>query len=445
MVVTEIVSPADELSRLRRQLQRQETVLEITRSFASAPSLEELLLRVGQQTCVAINADRATMFLVDERTNTLWSKSASELEIKEIRIPIGVGLGGHVAQTGEILNIPNCYEDPIWSKGKGPDIDRMTGYLSRSMLVMPVRSGGDKIIGVFQILNKRAPDGTLPPNEATEWPIFTDEDVEFMQSIGASAAVAVQNAYLVERTKEMFASTVQVLATTMDRRNPETAGHSQRVALSAEILARRMGMSALEVEKIRYAGLLHDVGKVGVKDAVLTKPGRLTDEEYEQIKAHALYTRQILEQVRFLEGFEDIPVIAGQHHEKLDGSGYPFGEHAETITIGGRLLAVADIFDALRQRRVYKPPMSVEKTLGILHEESEKGFLDAKAVALLEQCLDEIERTCGPLRPGWEEEHPEAATPDGSSSSPPTPVPATGASPAPSSLPPSNGAVSHSS
>jgi GAF domain-containing protein len=402
--------PMTELAQLRRQLQRQETVLEITRSFASATTLDALLLRVGEQTCVAVNADRATMFLVDEKTQTLWSKAASALEIREIRIPLGIGLAGYVAQTGAILNIPNAYEDPIWSTGRGPEIDQQTGYLSRSLLVMPVKSGGGKIIGVFQILNKKQPGGTLPPPGATVWPVFTDEDVEFMQSIGASAAIAVQNAYLIEQTKDMFASTVQVLATTMDRRNPETAGHSQRVALSAAILAQRMGLSAQEIEKIRYAGLLHDVGKVGIRDEILMKPGRFTDEEYLQIKRHALFTRQILDEVHFLDGYEDIPRIAGQHHERLDGSGYPFGDRGEAITLGGRLLAVADIFDALRGRRVYKPPMPIAQSIGILHEEVLKGFLDATAVSLLEQCLEEIEATCGPLRPGYdEEEQPVAA------------------------------------
>ncbi|HET7768614.1 MAG TPA: HD domain-containing phosphohydrolase, partial [Chloroflexota bacterium] len=96
--------------------------------------------------------------------------------------------------------------------------------------------------------------------------------------------------------------------------------------------------------------------------------------------------------------------MAGQHHEKLSGKGYPFGQKGDEITLGGRLLAVADIYDALRQRRIYKPAMPVEQALGILHSDMERGDLDPKAVALLEECLDEIEATCGPLRPGWDEE-----------------------------------------
>ncbi|HEU5315388.1 MAG TPA: HD domain-containing phosphohydrolase [Chloroflexota bacterium] len=425
----------EELGRLRRQLARQEIVLEITRSFASAPTLDQLLLTVGEQTCTAINADRTTFFLVDERTDTLFSRSTNELEIKEIRVPIGVGMSGHVAKSGEILNVPNCYEHPIWSKGKGPEIDQQTGYLTRTMLVMPVRAGSGTIIGVFQILNKLRPDGTLSPDEATTWPVFDAEDVELMESIAASAAIAVQNAYLVERTKNMFTSTVQVLATTLDRRDDETAGHSQRVALIAQILARRLGLTPLEVEKIRIAGLLHDVGKIGVPEAILTFHGRYNDEQFAAIKRHASITREILEEIEFLEGYEDIPIIAGQHHEKLSGKGYPRGQKGEEITLGGRLLTVADIFDALRQRRRYKPPMDLAKALSILHEEVSKGDLDPKIVALLEQNLDEIERTCAPLRPPEPAEEP-AAPVVASSSSPQIPVPVTAASPVPSSTPP---------
>ncbi len=394
---------AARVAALERQLVRHETVLEITRSFASAPTLDQLLLTVAEQTCAAINADRTTFFLVDERKQELWTRSTNELEIKEIRVPIGVGMSGHVARTGEILNVRDCYEHPIWSKGMGPSIDRQTGYLTRTMLVMPVRAGNGRNIGVFQILNKRMPDGTLAPDEAIEWPLFTDEDVEFMQSIAASAAVAVQNAYLVEQTKEMFASTVHAFSTTLDRRDAETAGHSQRVALSAEILARKMGLSALEIEKIRYAGLLHDIGKIGVPEAVLMSPASpLPPEDFAKMRRHAAISREILEQIRFLEGYEDIPVMAGQHHEKLSGKGYPRGEAGDQITLGGRLLAVVDIYDALRQQRRYKAIRSIDEALAILHAETDRGDLDPKIVALLEACVEEIERVCGPLRPAWD-------------------------------------------
>jgi putative nucleotidyltransferase with HDIG domain len=390
-----------ETERLRKQLERQDMVLEITRLLSQEINrgVDYLLPLMADKTCVALNADRTTMYLMDADGQHLRTRVASELEIREIRIPVGSGMAGIVAATGETLNITNCYADPRWSGGPGPKIDEQTGYKTCSMLVMPMRSTEGYVLGVFQVINKLHEDSSLPGDDPADWPTFTEEDIEFLGSISASAAIAVQNALLVDQVRGMFDSTVQVLATALDRRNPSTAGHSQRVAQSAAILARHVGLSPNEVEKVRLAGLLHDIGKVGILDRYLTKEGPLDDAEFAEMKKHALFTRQILDEVQFLRGYEEVSLIAGQHHEKLDGSGYPFGQRGEEITLGGRLLAVVDAYDALRERRVYKEPFSVEKTLEILHADAERQRLDPLVVSLLGQCVEEIETVCGPLRP----------------------------------------------
>jgi HD-GYP domain-containing protein (c-di-GMP phosphodiesterase class II) len=160
-----------------------------------------------------------------------------------------------------------------------------------------------------------------------------------------------------------------------------------------------MDLPANEVEKIRLAGLLHDIGKMGVLDRYLIKDGPLDPAEFDEMKKHALYTREILDEVHFLRGFEEVSQIASQHHEKLDGSGYPFGLQVDQIGTGGRLLAVVDAYDALRERRVYKEPFSIEKSVDILHGDAERGKLDPLVVSLLQRCIEEIEAVCGPLRP----------------------------------------------
>src|SRR5579883_383388 len=155
---------SEELARLRRQLERQSLVLEITRLVTSETDLDRLLLLIADKTVVALNADRATVYLLDHQRQELAMRVASELEIREIRLPIGVGLAGYVAKTGETLNIADCYEDPRFD----PSWDKRTGYRTRSMLVMPMRNTQGETIGVFQVINKRREDGTLPDSRAGE-------------------------------------------------------------------------------------------------------------------------------------------------------------------------------------------------------------------------------------------------------------------------------------
>ncbi|HEU5318167.1 MAG TPA: HD domain-containing phosphohydrolase [Chloroflexota bacterium] len=374
--------------------ERLEAVLEVTRLLAAEVDLERLLPLCVHKTCEALNADRASVFLVDRERDELYTLVVSELEISEIRLHLGSGLAGHVAQSGDTLIIPDCYQDSRFDHSW----DLRTGYRSRAMLVMPLRDISHAVIGVVQVINKLGPDGELLA-DAPVPPAFTEEDVENLSSIAASMTVAVRNALLVGEIRRMFTSTIEALAHTIDAKGQETAGHSQRVAATAALVARRMGLMPSEVERIRIAGLLHDFGKVFVSDRVLQKPGTLDDDERDEMRLHAAHTRTILDMVRFPAGYEDIPLMAGQHHERLDGSGYPHGHSGAQITLGGRLLTVADTYDALRMRRVYKPAYSIGESLALLRQEAAHGKLDSEAVETLATCIDEIERTVGPLRP----------------------------------------------
>ena len=376
-----------EVAALRSRQERLERALDITRLLAAEVKLDELLPLVATKTTEALAADRATIYLVDHERQELWTRAVSKLEIEEIRLPLGTGLAGHVAQTGVTLLIPDCYQDPRFDQ----TWDRKTGYRTRSMLLMPLdNSQGDRL-GVFQVINKH--------NGAA----FDYEDLTHLKAIAASAAIALENAQLYEAQRESFVSLVTTLASTVDARDRETSGHSQRVAASSEILARKLGLEGDDVERIRLAGLLHDYGKIGVPDAVLTKAGRPTEAEWEQLKAHPRFTRDILTNIKFLRGFEDIPIIAGQHHERLDGKGYPDGLHDADLTLGGRILAVADVYDALRMKRYYKPSFSIERALAIIKDDAGQA-LDFDVVQALEANTPEIEVAVGHLRPGTEEE-----------------------------------------
>jgi len=145
-----------------------------------------------------------------------------------------------------------------------------------------------------------------------------------------------------------------------------TAGHSHRVCRYSTLIAGNMDYDEDRLEILKYAALLHDLGKIGVKEAVLTKPGNLTKEEYTHITKHAEITKKILERTYFQPKFKEIPVIAAAHHEKLDGSGYPNHLKGDDIPMMARVMAVADVFDALTYRRHYRNPMSIEKVVNIL-------------------------------------------------------------------------------
>ncbi|MFH1811403.1 MAG: HD domain-containing phosphohydrolase [Pseudomonadota bacterium] len=194
-----------------------------------------------------------------------------------------------------------------------------------------------------------------------------------------------------ERTRELRQSredTIQCLARAAEFRDNETAEHNQRMSHYCSLLARRLGMSPERCEQIRLASVMHDVGKVGVSDRVLLKPGRLTDEEFAEIKTHPAIGHRILAGSSS-PLLELGAVIALSHHEKYDGSGYPGRLKGEAIPIEGRLAAVADVFDALTTNRVYRDAWSLEKTLQLLVHDRGTHF-DPGIGDLFMASLDEV-------------------------------------------------------
>ena len=203
---------------------------------------------------------------------------------------------------------------------------------------------------------------------------LTQTDISLLTGIAPQIGISIHNAMLVERQKKQFNSVLRVLAASIDARDPLTAGHSEKVTEYSVEIAKEMGLGEDYCELIGIAGLLHDYGKIGVRDDVLKKPGQLTDEEYTEIRSHVSQTRRILEQMEFEGIFNQIPSIAGFHHEKVDGSGYPMGLKGEEIPLGARIIAVADVFEALTAERHYRQPMRNEDALEIIQKGSGNAF-----------------------------------------------------------------------
>jgi HD-GYP domain-containing protein (c-di-GMP phosphodiesterase class II) len=359
-------------------------ILDVTRRLMSITDLDALLRDMATVTTQLLDADRATIFIVDRERGEIWSKVALGTGAGEIRQAIGVGIAGLVAATGDTVNIPDAYDDPRFN----PEPDHRTGYRTKSLLTFPMTGQNERVIGVFQVVNKNGGGD------------FTADDEETLSSLGASAAVAVENAQLIAEQRRLWTTLIETLAVTIDARDQQTAGHSQRVTRYAEVIGRALGLEGIELEKLRAAALLHDYGKIAVRDQFLLKPGKLDDAEFEYMKAHAEKTGEFLAHLVFPQDMREVPVIAAQHHERMDGKGYPRGLPAERILLGARIVAAADVFDALTAPRYYKPAYTLEKTLEIM-DGMAGDHLDPKVVAAVRRNVHDLEWTLDSMKHTW--------------------------------------------
>lgn len=355
-------------------------LLKVGRTIAVETDIDTLLTTIAKQIQKALDADRCTVFLLDSQNNELWSKVALGLEKKEIRFKTDKGLAGHVALTGETVNIKDAYESEYFNK----EIDLETGYKTKNILCMPIRNLSHEIMGVFQVLNKN--NGN-----------FTQKDEDLLVAIGSSAGIALENANLfdkqkklIEEQKLLFASFIDTLAASIDARDKITSGHSKRVMMYSSLICDKCKLSNEQKEIIRRAALLHDIGKIGIKDSILQKEGKLTDEEYTHIKEHVKLTHSILGKVSISKTFKEVSEIASSHHEKYDGTGYFQGLKGEQIPFGGRILAVSDVFDAITSKRHYRNKMEIEQALKIIVDGKNKHFDENVVNAFLHISLYDI-------------------------------------------------------
>ncbi len=229
----------------------------------------------------------------------------------------------------------------------------------------------DKSIGVLAVDNVKS-----------KRPLI-QSDMSLLMGIASVIGISIRNAELLDAKVRQFNSVLHVLAASIDARDSLTAGHSEKVTEYSLGISRELGLPQDFCEMIRVAALLHDYGKIGVPDAILKKDGRLSPEEYDIVKTHAGKTREILAQINFEGIYGEVPEIAGAHHEKLDGSGYPHGLTGKEIPLGARIIAVADYFEAITAKRHYRDPMRLEDAFRLLREESGRHFEKRLVEALI--------------------------------------------------------------
>ena len=210
---------------------------------------------------------------------------------------------------------------------------------------------------------------------------FSEEQLDFLLAVSRQVGLALENLHLWDEHRKTFESLIRTLAASIDAKDPVTAGHSDRVARYTMALADRLGLPREQKRILRLAAYLHDYGKIGIRDAVLMKPARLTPEEYEEIKEHPRYTGELLSKIHFGQGMRDIPIIAMSHHERMDGTGYPQGLKGDAIPLGSKIIAIADIWDAFTSPRQYKRGWTLDESVREL--KALKGtYLDPELVDL---------------------------------------------------------------
>ncbi len=253
------------------------------------------------------------------------------------------------------------------------DVDEIQHNLTPHSLSF-LRSMGAKSFICCPIIYEHDCLGVLAvDNIKTKRPLV-QSDISLLMGIAPEIAISIRNALLIEVKERQFQNILQVLAASIDARDFLTAGHSEDVTKYAVNIAREMGLGKDYCEVIRVAALLHDYGKIAIKDEILKKDGRLTAEEYNEIKKHASKTREILEQINFEGIYKEVPQIAGAHHEKYNGTGYPDGLKGDQIPLGARILAVADVFEAVTAKRHYRDPMPLNDAYELLKSEKNEHF-----------------------------------------------------------------------
>jgi HD-GYP domain-containing protein (c-di-GMP phosphodiesterase class II) len=232
---------------------------------------------------------------------------------------------------------------------------------AQSFIVCPIVCDGESV-GILAV-----------DNVVTKKPLI-QSNMSLLMGTATVIGISIRNARLNEAREHQFSSTLQVLAASIDARDNLTAGHAEKVTKYALGICQELGLSKDYTEMIRVASLLHDYGKIGIPDAILKKEGRLTVEEYTQVKSHAEKTREILEQINFEGIYRQVPEVAGSHHEKIDGTGYPRGLRGSEIPFGAKIIAVADFFEAITAKRHYRGPMPLPLAIRLLEERSGAHF-----------------------------------------------------------------------
>lgn len=363
----------------QQQAAQAKALLDVAATVNASLDLDTVLQAVINQATSRLRADIGTIHLGETTKHVahgehFWGLKGQLCQAKAK--PSLRGLNGEILRTGRPLRLSDRQEHPN-------SVPLPPGHVPIGPLLgVPILVKGKCVADIFLA---RAPGGQP----------FTWEDEVTLTAIANQAAVAIENALLFRDTSDLFLGTISALVAAIDEKSRWTAGHSERVAAYALATAEKMGLPKNFLHDLGLAGLLHDIGKIGIPETLLDKPARLTEEEFALVKQHPAKGARIIEGIKQLGGEVRDGVYC--HHERYDGQGYPEKLTRDEIPLAGRILAVGDVFDAMTHERPYRaafPPRSA-----LEHIAGTRGILfDPAVVAAFLQAVDE--RT-GQVHPGY--------------------------------------------
>jgi len=348
---------------------------EIGQALSNESDLNGILTKVINVLKNRLDFDRGLILLANEDRTRLISRAGYGYELDELS-KFMMSSGFRLDRKNSKGIFVTCFKEqkPYLIN----NIDEIEDSLSERSFNF-ARSMGVKSFVCCPIVYENESLGVLAVDNIESKRKLIQSDINILMGIAPQIAVGINNVRLVDARLKQFQSILQALVASTEARDPITAGHSERVTDYAVGICKELGLPSNYTDMIRVAASLHDYGKIGVDDSILKKNGRLDDNEYEHIKTHAAKTRIILERVNFEGIYKEVPEIAASHHEKLDGTGYPLGLKEDEIPFGAKVIAVADVFEALTSKRHYREPMPVNEAFDFLVENIGNHF-DKKCV-----------------------------------------------------------------
>ncbi len=360
---------------LRFQVFSLETLMGLTHQLNSSLDLESLLGTMILSVVGQLRVNSACLFLTDQREDPkrldAWTfKGVKEDLVRSIHFLYEDGFIAAILPTegeeGRPVRLQDLSGDPSLEASVGPL------YAAGFALVCPV-------------MMKEKLTAILAVGEKVSGQDFQSTDLEMVKALSESAGIAIENARLFKDLQETYLATVRVLVSTIEAKDPYTHGHTERVAQYSVGIAKAMEFSQDEIQTIQLGAFLHDIGKLHTSDSILHKPGALTDEEWRLVKAHPVRGAQMLQGVKFLEKATD---LVRHHHERVDGKGYPDGLRGDQITIGAKIVNVADAFDAMTTERPYRAGLTMDQAVAQLTEKAGTQFA-AEVVEVIVKALRE--------------------------------------------------------